>query len=133
MLALTNLTATKANHTIMVDSGSLELFCQLFDHLDVEIRNSSIFAVANFSCNPNNHQMILRVGCLPKLVAYLSCDDTNAQLRAVSALRGLSTDIDIRLDIIDASESAFSCFDCLLLFSFLLFLSSSHPPPMPIS
>ena len=102
MLGLTNLTANAGNHALMVDTGAMDLFCQLFDHLDIEIRNSCIFGVSNFSCNPNNHQMVLKAGCLPKLVAFLSCDDKNAQLRAVSALRGLSTDIDIRLDIIDA-------------------------------
>ena len=75
----------------------------LLDHQDIEIRNTCAFSLANFAANPINHQLILKEGCLPKLIALLSVDDKNAQLRAVSALRGLSTDVDIRLDIVDSN------------------------------
>jgi vacuolar protein 8 len=74
----------------------------LLDHLDVEIRNTCIFTVANFCSNTNNHPYVLKENCVPKLVYFLTTADKNAQLRSVAALRGLSTDADIRLDIIDA-------------------------------
>ena len=101
--ALTNLSCTKANHAVMVDTETIPLISTLMDHQDIEIRNTCAFSVANFASNPINHQLILKEGCLPKLVALLSVDDKNAQLRAVSALRGLSTDVDIRLDIVDSN------------------------------
>jgi Armadillo/beta-catenin-like repeat len=55
-----------------------------------------------YICKLHWNLYILKENCLNKLVYFLSLVDKNAQLRSVSALRGLSTDADIRLDIIDA-------------------------------
>ena len=93
----------QANHAVMVETGTIPLMRTLLDHQDVEIRNTCAFTLANFSANPINHQLMLKEGCLPKFVALLSVDDRAAQLRAVAALRGLSTDTDIRLDIVDSA------------------------------
>ena len=101
-LAITNLSATKANHSVMVETNTVPLMRTLMDHLDTEIRNTCTFTLANFAANPNNHQNIMKEGCLARLVLMLSVPDTNAQLRAVACMRGLSTDADIRLDILDA-------------------------------
>ena len=101
ILALTNLSATKANHAMLVDTGCLSIFAAFFDHQDVEIRNSSCFAVANLAANANNHLLIINENCLPKIIELLKVDDTYANLRAVTALRGLSTDANIRVDIVE--------------------------------
>ena len=77
------------------------------DHQDIEIRNTSAFAVANLCANPNNHQLVVKEGCLPKMIALLNVDDVNAQLRAVSCLRGLSTDANIRVDIVELGALEF--------------------------
>ena len=93
----------KANHSVMVDTGCVKLMCTLVDHQDIEIRNTCIYCVSNFASNPNNHQLLLNEGILPKLIGFLSVNDKYAQLRAVAALRGLSTDADIRLDIVESN------------------------------
>jgi hypothetical protein len=72
----------------------------MFDHPDAEVRNTSIFAIANFACNPVNHLRIVKNNVLPKLVSLLRCDDRICQLRVVSTLRGLSTNAEIRLQIL---------------------------------
>ena len=59
-LAITNLSATKASHLVMVDSNTLHLMTTLLDHLNIEIRNTAAFSIANFSSNPNSHQRIIR-------------------------------------------------------------------------
>ena len=60
--------------------------------------------------NPNNHQHILKEGALQKMIALLTVNDATAQLRAVACLRGLSTDAQVRLDIVDAGcIRSFAC------------------------
>lgn len=50
------------------------------DHLDIEIRNTCIFTIANFSSNTNNHPFILKENCIPKLVYLTTTSDKNAQV-----------------------------------------------------
>ena len=50
--------------------------------------------------NPMTHQSLMKSECLLPMIELLYLNDKNAQLRGVSFLRGMSTDVDIRLDII---------------------------------
>ncbi|KAJ1401004.1 armadillo-type protein [Ochromonadaceae sp. CCMP2298] len=65
-IALTNLSGTKANHSVLVDTGCLGMFVEFLDHHDVEIRNTAAFAIANLASNPNNHQIILKERALAR-------------------------------------------------------------------
>lgn len=105
VFALTNMSATKANHALMVNTfsstcktleylliylfsqlsrkvelGTVKLMRMLMDHLDIEIRNTCIFTIANFSSNTNNHPFILKENCIPKLVYLTTTSDKNAQV-----------------------------------------------------
>lgn len=89
-----------------IQLGCLPLFSAFFDHQDIEIRNSACFAVANLAANPNNHLLIASEGCIPKIIHLLKVQDKYANLRAVSALRGLSTDANIRVEIVESEALA---------------------------
>ena len=91
MFALTNVCATRANHPQLLESGIVSLMAQLMEDQDTEIRNAGCFAIANLASNSNNHDTIIREGCLVPLIAFTAAHDPQAQLRGVQALRGLST------------------------------------------
>ncbi|CAM9961408.1 unnamed protein product, partial [Hapterophycus canaliculatus] len=63
-------------------------------------RNSAAFCVGNFASNPDNHATLLAEGVLGPLINLVASADPQAQLRAASALRGLSVDEDLRTQIV---------------------------------
>ena len=88
MFCLTNVAASRNNHPQLIDSGVMNLMAGLIENPDIEIRNSAAFFVANMSSNSVNHEIIMHEGCLGPLIAFAASEDPQAQLRAVSALRG---------------------------------------------
>jgi hypothetical protein len=102
-LALTNLTASPANHAIVIQQNILPLFSTFLAHQDIEIRNTSLLGISNLATNSINHNLIMAEHLLPKIIEFLSKSDKQAQLRAVSTLRGLSTDMAIRTEIVESA------------------------------
>ena len=81
-----------------------------------QVRNASCHAVANFSAVPTNHRMIVEEGALQPLLLLLSCGDHEATLRAVSALRGLSIDEQVRCHSAACREHWAPCGVCVSFF-----------------
>jgi hypothetical protein len=102
-IALTNLSATKSNHALLVDTGIVSLMHQLMGHEEGAIKYTAVFALANLAANPNNHQLIINEKCVDPILAFLTqptVQDADIQLRALSCIRGLSTDSNIRYDLL---------------------------------
>lgn len=47
---------------------------------DIELRNSATFGIANFCSAAENHQLLMREGVLPSLVALAGSSDAEAQV-----------------------------------------------------
>ena len=83
-----------------MQASLIELLAALLDDEDSQIRNAACFAIANLCANPANHEEILDAHCLGPLIGFAASPDPQAQLRGVQALRGLSTDAELRVQIV---------------------------------
>eukprot|EP00957_Ditylum_brightwellii_P054003 4090346-Ditylum_brightwellii.AAC.1 len=101
MFCLTNIAASQKTHAELVDSGLVTLAARLLESQDEDIRSSAILCTSNLASNCLNHTALSTVNCIKPLVRSVSEQSRQMKLRAVSALRGLSTSNDLRLRIIE--------------------------------
>ncbi len=99
VFAITNISAAKEAHSVLIDASIMDLIMTLLDVDDVEVRNSAYISVSNLASSPDNRVALLDgTGILSHLMAVVddSEDEYDAILYAVSALRSLAIDESIR-------------------------------------
>ena len=67
---------------------------------DLELRTNALLCISNFASNKNTHAALEKCVNLQEIIRNLECSDRLVQLRAVTSLRGLSTDPSFRERII---------------------------------
>ncbi len=103
VFAITNISAAKETHSIIIDASIMNLIMTLLDADDLEVRNSVYICLANLASSPDNRAALLDgSGILSHLIAVVddSEDDCGALLYVVSALRGLAIDESIGHDLV---------------------------------
>ena len=99
VLALANLSATIANHTVMLEDGALQALFSLSNPRRHEpvLREG---ALANPSCATANHQLMVEEGGLQPVITLAYSPDPDVHQQAAAALRGLSVSHDIKMKIV---------------------------------
>jgi hypothetical protein len=69
---------------------------------DLDLRTNALLCIANLSSNKANHSVLEQCCKINELIENLECHDGIVQLHAITSLRGLSTDISLRKQIITA-------------------------------
>lgn len=93
--ALTNLSASKSHHITLVSCGVVSICCTFLKDCDRDLTLSAALCLSNLASNQMNHSALIESNCLQFFMDALK-DQRCMQLRAVSFLRGLSSNGEIR-------------------------------------
>jgi len=96
MSCLANIASCHEVHEELLDSGCAELSMQFIKSSNLDLRTSALLSIANFCSNSESHPRLGSLRVHEELIKNLDCTDRLVQLRAVTALRGLSTDSSFR-------------------------------------
>ena len=101
MACLASLVSCHELHGELLDNGCAELSMNYIKTSDLDLRRSALLCISNFASNNKSHP---RLGSLSlfEIIKNLDCNDRLVQLRAVTSLRGLSTDPSFRERIISS-------------------------------
>ena len=103
MACLANLASCNDSHNELIDHGCTELTVEHMKSSDLDIRRNSLLTLANLASNKDNHRVLEKCYELNDLIEKnMTCHDPTVQLHAVTCLRGLSTDVSMRKQIIAA-------------------------------
>ncbi|KAL3789162.1 hypothetical protein HJC23_012251 [Cyclotella cryptica] len=113
MACLANLASNYTTHDDLIRHGSTTLAMDHAKSTNLDVRANSLLLIANLSSKKANHSVLHKCCNLHELIQNLACLDEIVQLRAVTSLRGLSTDASMRKQIISAggTESLLSLID----------------------
>lgn len=96
MSCLANIASCHEVHEELLDSGCAELSMQFIKSSNLDLRTSALLSIANFCSNSESHPRLGSLRVHEELIKNLDCTDRLVQFRAVTALRGLSTDSSFR-------------------------------------
>jgi hypothetical protein len=99
-LVIANLSATKANHKLLLREGSLDAILSLSNSDDSQSKYYVTVALSNLGSNLDNHSLMVQEGSIQPLISLLYGDDIDVQRLACAALRGLSYSSNFRIKII---------------------------------
>jgi hypothetical protein len=102
MACLANLASCSSTHTDLLHHGCAELAMNHVKSSDLDLRTNALLCIANLSSNKANHSVLEQCCKINELIENLECHDGIVQLHAITSLRGLSTDISLRKQIITA-------------------------------
>jgi hypothetical protein len=102
-LSLTHFSSAQKNQSVLVAEGLVDLASGAIRRGGVNIV-SGIVCVANLAKSEENHQSLFDICVVPDLVGLLSSSDTSTLQAVLAALKGLSTTIDLRRQIIAANS-----------------------------
>lgn len=100
MACLANLASCNKSHVDLMSHGGAELAVEHIKSSDLDLRCNALLLLANLASNKNNHHVLGKCIKIPVLMENLNCHNATAQLHACYCLRGLSTNISIRKQII---------------------------------
>ena len=83
----------------LIGSGCAEISMIYIKSSDLDIRRASLLSISNFASNNASHATLEKCD-IKEVIKNLECNDRLVQLRAVTSLRGLSTDPSYRERII---------------------------------
>ncbi|KAL9191141.1 hypothetical protein ACHAXT_000847 [Thalassiosira profunda] len=95
MACIASLAACHARHADLLDSECAELSEEYIKSADLDLRTNALLCLSNFASNKDTHAALRKISH-QELIRNLGCNDRLVQLRAVTALRGLSTDPSFR-------------------------------------
>jgi hypothetical protein len=91
-------------------------FLSLFTHfsiiIDLETQRCIAYALCNLAADSSRRVDIVREGGLPALVSLACSEDLNDVLAAISTLRGISAQPDIRRQVMQANISEAIAVSC---------------------
>jgi len=96
MSCLANIASCHEVHEELLDSGCAEFSMQFIKSTNLDLRTSALLSIANFCSNSESHPRLGSLRVHEELIKNLDCTDRLVQFRAVTALRGLSTDSSFR-------------------------------------
>ena len=99
MSSLANLAACPEMHFDLLESGCAELSMSYLKSSDLDLRSNALLCVSNFASNSETHAALEKCS-INEIIKNLECNDRTVQLRAVTSLRGLSTNPSYRKKII---------------------------------
>lgn len=97
---LANLAANHSLHEELIQYECAELATEYVKTSDLDLRTGALLCIANFASNCINRPVLAKCCQLQELIENLKCHERLVQLRSVTALRGLSTDVSFRKGII---------------------------------
>ena len=113
MACLANLATSHEIHSDLLENGCAELSLTCIKSLYIDIRTNALLCISNLASNKDTHSVLEKITDLvTELIKNLKCNNRLAHLRAVTALRGLSTGVSYR-------EKVISCGGVEPLLSFI--------------
>ena len=100
LACLANLAACHATHIDLINCGFAQLSMDYIKSSDLDIRTNALLCISNLASNRSNHPILEKCCRLQELIDNLECHNRLVQLRAVTSLRGLTTDVSFRKKII---------------------------------
>jgi hypothetical protein len=94
--ALTNLSASKTHQETLVKCGIISLCFTFLDDSCNQLNLSAALCLSNIASNVFNHNSLQDSDCLKRFIPLLDSTDRDMRLRAVSFLRGLSSNSNMR-------------------------------------
>ena len=88
--ALTNVSAHKERHQILINMGIVNLSVNVLGSSDRQEKLSAALCLANLSSGSSCHGALIESQCFDSMISLLGSDERQLQLRSVSYLRGLS-------------------------------------------
>eukprot|EP00571_Detonula_confervacea_P007628 CAMPEP_0172323152 /NCGR_PEP_ID=MMETSP1058-20130122/47976_1 /TAXON_ID=83371 /ORGANISM="Detonula confervacea, Strain CCMP 353" /LENGTH=253 /DNA_ID=CAMNT_0013039083 /DNA_START=5 /DNA_END=763 /DNA_ORIENTATION=- len=99
MSCLANLASCASCHENLLDSGCAGLSMNYIKSSDLNLRTNALLCISNFASSNKTHAILEKCN-IQELIKNLECTDRLVQLRAVTSLRGLSTNPSCRERII---------------------------------
>jgi hypothetical protein len=100
--AIVNSAAAPENHDVLITERVIPLLVNLTKSDDVDVMNAALLGLANFAAVAENADVLLEEGVLEPVIDLMrSTDNVETQLRAVTAIRGLSVVDKMRVVIVE--------------------------------